>query len=46
LTRELLELLWVLEWTVAQYPALDEWLEEVLAGALLTADDVVGARGA
>lgn len=37
LTRELLELLWVLEWTLAQLPALDAWLDEVLAGPLLPA---------
>lgn len=43
-TRELLELLWVLERTIAAYPALDEWLDAVLAGTLLTADEVV--RGA
>lgn len=35
LTRELLELLWVLERTVRLWPALDEWLAEVLAGELL-----------
>jgi hypothetical protein len=40
LTRELLELLWVLEWTLAQYPTLDAWLEEVLASELFTADEI------
>jgi hypothetical protein len=40
MTRELLELLWVLEWTLAQYPKLDAWLEEVLASELLTATEV------
>ena len=40
MTRELLELLWVLEWTLAQHPVLDAWLEEVLAGALMDADEL------
>jgi len=40
MTRELLALLWVLEWTLAQYPKLDAWLEEVLASDLLTATEV------
>lgn len=40
LTRELLELLWVLEWTLGQYPALDVWLDEVLAGELFTAAEI------
>jgi len=35
MTQELLELLWVLDWTLAQYPALDAWLAEVLDGDLL-----------
>lgn len=39
LTRELLEVLWVLEWTLGQYPNLDAWLEEVLAGPLFTSDE-------
>lgn len=34
--RELLELLWVLEATLARYPELDEFLERVLAGELWT----------
>lgn len=37
MTRELLELLWVLEWTLEQYPTLDAWLDEVLASELFTA---------
>lgn len=40
MTRELLELLWVLEWTVAQYPVLDTWLAELLESELLRASDV------
>jgi hypothetical protein len=40
LTRELLELLWVLEWTLGQYPALDAWLDEVLASDLFTAAEI------
>lgn len=40
LTRELLELLWVLEWTIGQYPALDAWLDEVLASDLFTAEEI------
>ena len=40
LTRELLELLWVLEWTLEQYPTLDAWLEEVLASELFTAAEI------
>lgn len=40
LSRELLELLWVLEWTLAQYPTLDAWLDEVLASPLFTADEI------
>ena len=40
LTKELLELLWVLEWTLAQYPTLDAWLDEVLASDLFTADEI------
>ena len=40
LTRELLELLWVLEWTLEQYPTLDAWLDEVLASELFTATEI------
>lgn len=40
MTRELLELLWVLEWTLSKYPEIDAWLDEVLAGALFTADEI------
>lgn len=40
LTRELLEVLWVLEWTLGQYPALDSWLDEVLASDLFTAAEI------
>lgn len=40
MTRELLELLWVLEWTSAQYPRLDAWLDEVLESELVSADEV------
>jgi hypothetical protein len=35
MSGELLELLWVVEWTLAQHPALDRWLDEVLAGESL-----------
>ena len=40
MTRELLELLWVLEWTLGQYPVLDAWLDEVLAGELFLASEI------
>lgn len=40
MTRELLELLWVLEWTLSKYPEIDAWLDEVLAGGLFTADEI------
>lgn len=40
MTRELLELLWVLEWTIAKYPELDTWLDEVLEGELFTAAEI------
>ncbi len=40
MTQELLELLWVLEWTLAKYPELDAWLDEVLEGELFTADEI------
>ncbi|MBK7074601.1 MAG: hypothetical protein IPH44_20120 [Myxococcales bacterium] len=40
MTQELMELLWVLEWTVAQYPKLDAWLDEVLASDLFTAEQI------
>jgi predicted helicase len=38
-TRELLELLWVLEATIDGYPEQKMLLDEVLAGTLFTADD-------
>jgi len=40
MTRELLELLWVLEASLAHYPALDAWLDDVLAGELFTASEL------
>ncbi len=40
MTRDLLELLWVLEESLASYPALDAWLEDVLAGSLFTGDEI------
>lgn len=40
MTRELLDLLWVLAWTIEQYPALDAWLDDVLQGPLLAAADI------
>jgi hypothetical protein len=40
MTRELLELLWVLEWTLSKYPEIDAWLDEVLAGELFRADEI------
>jgi hypothetical protein len=40
LSRELLELLWVLDWTLQQYPTLDAWLDAVLASELFTADEI------
>ena len=39
-TRELLELLWVLEKTVAGYRRQAKMLEEVLAGDLFKADEL------
>lgn len=36
MSQELLELLWVLEATLARYPELDDFLEQVLAGELST----------
>ncbi|MEZ4436259.1 MAG: type ISP restriction/modification enzyme [bacterium] len=40
MTRELLELLWVLEWSLARYQTLDAWLDEVLDGDLFTAEEI------
>ncbi len=40
LTEELLELLWVLEATVAMFPALAELLESVVAGETFKAEDL------
>ncbi len=40
MTRELLELLWVLEHTVALYPELEANLDTVLAGPLFRADEL------
>ena len=40
MTQELLELLWVLEWTLSKYPELDVWLDKVLEGELFTADEI------
>lgn len=40
MTRELVDLLWVLEHSLAMYPALEVWLDEVLAGSLFTADEI------
>ena len=40
LTRELLEILWVLEWTLGQYPVLDAWLDEVLGSDLFIAAEI------
>lgn len=39
-TRELLELLWVLEKTVAGYPQQKKFLEEVVSGDLFKADEL------
>lgn len=39
-TRELLELLWVLQKTFAGYPEQKKLLEEVLAGELFRADEL------
>ena len=46
MTRELLELLWVLEWTLAKYPELDAWLDEVLEGELFTSDEIPASTDA
>lgn len=40
MTRELVDLLWVLEHSLASYPALDAWLDEVLAGSLFTGNEI------
>lgn len=40
MSRELLELLWVLEHTVARYPALADLFDRIVAGPLLRADDL------
>jgi hypothetical protein len=40
MTRELVDLLWVLEHSLASYPALDAWLDEVLAGSLFTGNAI------
>jgi hypothetical protein len=40
MTRELLELLWVLEHSLVSYPTLDAWLDEVLAGAVFTGNEI------
>ena len=39
-TTELLELLWVLEGTVAMYPRLEELLDEILSGPCFSADEL------
>lgn len=40
LTQELLEVLWVLEWTVNKYAELDDWLEEVLESPLFEENEI------
>ena len=40
MTQELLDLLWVLELTLAAYPGLDAFLDAVLAGAIFTEDEL------
>lgn len=40
MTKELLEVLWVLEATIAMYPALDAFLTEVVAGETFSADEL------
>jgi predicted helicase len=40
MTRELVDLLWVIEHSLASYPTLDAWLDEVLASALFTGDEL------
>ena len=40
MTQELLELLWVVEKSLAQYPILEAWLNEVIAGDLFTATEL------
>ena len=39
-TTELLELIWVLEATLAEYPAMDELLAEIVDGDLFNADEL------
>jgi hypothetical protein len=40
MTRELLELLWVLEMTLQRYPELDEFLDAVLDSEIFTEDEL------
>lgn len=40
MTEELLELLWVVEQTIASHPKLDELLDQVVAGKVLTTADL------
>ncbi len=40
MTEELRELLWVLEATVAMYPALSELLDRIVAGETFRADEL------
>jgi hypothetical protein len=40
MTDEFLELLWVLEHTLAMYPQLDDLLEAIVAGPIFTADEL------
>lgn len=40
MTRELIELLWVVEHSITKYPEVDAWLDEVLAGPLFTGDEL------
>jgi hypothetical protein len=40
MTKELLELLWMLETTLAMYPVLDDFLDEVLQGDIVLATEL------
>ena len=40
MTRELLEMLWVLEWTLSRYPIYNTWFDEVITGEVFTAAEL------
>ncbi|PTB99515.1 hypothetical protein C9993_02725 [Marinobacter sp. Z-F4-2] len=40
MTQELMELIWLIEWTLNKTPELDSWLEEVLQSELFIATEI------